>query len=158
MHEHQHDHNELCANHEDHEERNHHDHGHDHKEQKEHKDHNGHAQFKRHDGHMEHDDGDAHKGRTHQEECEDKDHKARERTHNHNHTHEHMDHPGEFKTRATARHAARSLASLNERGFTVGIGGPVGSGKTALMLQLCRSLRDQQNLVAVTNDIFTKEV
>lgn len=34
---------------------------------------------------------------------------------------------------------------------------PVGSGKTALMLTLCKKLRDQYSIVAVTNDIFTKE-
>jgi urease accessory protein len=39
----------------------------------------------------------------------------------------------------------------------VGIGGPVGSGKTALMLQLCRHLQARYELGAVTNDIFTKE-
>ncbi|MDE2260099.1 MAG: urease accessory protein UreG [Betaproteobacteria bacterium] len=39
----------------------------------------------------------------------------------------------------------------------VGIGGPVGSGKTALTLALCRALRDEYNLAVVTNDIFTAE-
>jgi len=39
----------------------------------------------------------------------------------------------------------------------VGIGGPVGSGKTALMLRLCRTLRDKYNIAAVTNDIYTEE-
>jgi urease accessory protein len=39
----------------------------------------------------------------------------------------------------------------------VGVGGPVGSGKTALMLALCRQLRDHYQLAAVTNDIYTKE-
>lgn len=39
----------------------------------------------------------------------------------------------------------------------VGIGGPVGSGKTALLLNLCRALRDRYNLAAITNDIYTKE-
>ncbi len=39
----------------------------------------------------------------------------------------------------------------------VGIGGPVGSGKTALLLNLCRALRDKYNLAAITNDIYTKE-
>ena len=39
----------------------------------------------------------------------------------------------------------------------IGIGGPVGSGKTALMLSLCRSLRDKYNIAAVTNDIYTEE-
>ena len=39
----------------------------------------------------------------------------------------------------------------------VGIGGPVGSGKTTLVEMLCKSLRDQYDLVVITNDIYTKE-
>lgn len=39
----------------------------------------------------------------------------------------------------------------------VGIGGPVGSGKTALTLALCQRLRDVYNIAVVTNDIYTKE-
>lgn len=39
----------------------------------------------------------------------------------------------------------------------VGIGGPVGSGKTALMDALCKRLRDRFEIAAVTNDIYTKE-
>ena len=39
----------------------------------------------------------------------------------------------------------------------VGIGGPVGSGKTALTLGLCRALRDRFELAVVTNDIYTEE-
>jgi urease accessory protein len=39
----------------------------------------------------------------------------------------------------------------------IGIGGPVGSGKTALLLELCRRLRDEHRLGVVTNDIFTRE-
>ncbi|MBK8008593.1 MAG: urease accessory protein UreG [Rhizobiales bacterium] len=39
----------------------------------------------------------------------------------------------------------------------VGIGGPVGSGKTMLMEQLCRTFRDRYDLCAITNDIYTKE-
>ncbi len=39
----------------------------------------------------------------------------------------------------------------------VGIGGPVGSGKTALTLALCKRLRETYNLAVVTNDIYTKE-
>jgi urease accessory protein len=39
----------------------------------------------------------------------------------------------------------------------VGIGGPVGSGKTALTLSLCRSLRDDFEIAVVTNDIYTEE-
>jgi len=39
----------------------------------------------------------------------------------------------------------------------VGIGGPVGSGKTALTLNLCRALRERYNIAVVTNDIYTAE-
>ena len=39
----------------------------------------------------------------------------------------------------------------------VGIGGPVGSGKTALVDRLCKYMRDRYNLAVVTNDIYTKE-
>ncbi len=39
----------------------------------------------------------------------------------------------------------------------VGIGGPVGSGKTALTLALCRALRERFNIAVVTNDIYTEE-
>ena len=39
----------------------------------------------------------------------------------------------------------------------VGIGGPVGSGKTALMDHLCKRMRDRFEIVAITNDIYTRE-
>ena len=39
----------------------------------------------------------------------------------------------------------------------VGIGGPVGSGKTMLMERLCKALRDTVDIIAITNDIYTKE-
>lgn len=39
----------------------------------------------------------------------------------------------------------------------VGIGGPVGSGKTTLLEMLCKAMRDRYDLIAITNDIFTKE-
>ena len=39
----------------------------------------------------------------------------------------------------------------------VGIGGPVGSGKTTLLEMLCKAMRTQYDLVAITNDIYTKE-
>lgn len=39
----------------------------------------------------------------------------------------------------------------------VGIGGPVGSGKTALMEALCKALRNRYEIAAITNDIYTKE-
>ena len=77
-------------------------------------------------------------------------------THHHHgpggHTHEHLEHPGHFHERDLPLDR-----DFKKRAFTVGIGGPVGSGKTALMLQLCLRLRDRMNIGAVTNDIFTKE-
>ena len=60
--------------------------------------------------------------------------------------------PGSFSQRA-----APKRRDYRGRSFTVGIGGPVGSGKTALLLSLCRRLRDRYQLGVVTNDIFTKE-
>jgi urease accessory protein len=45
----------------------------------------------------------------------------------------------------------------NAQVLRVGIGGPVGSGKTALTLALCRELRDRYHLGVVTNDIYTEE-
>jgi urease accessory protein len=39
----------------------------------------------------------------------------------------------------------------------VGIGGPVGSGKTALMDWLCKRMRDRREIAAITNDIYTRE-
>ena len=38
----------------------------------------------------------------------------------------------------------------------VGIGGPVGSGKTALMDSLCKAMRNTYDIAAITNDIYTK--
>jgi len=73
----------------------------------------------------------------------------------HRFLHMHHDHgqgPGHFHAREQPR--PRDLA---RRAFTIGIGGPVGSGKTALMLQLCQRLRVSYQIAAVTNDIFTKE-
>jgi len=74
----------------------------------------------------------------------------------HNHSHDHMDHPGKFDERPTVG-TSTSDRDFDERAFTVGLGGPVGSGKTALMLALCKKLRDRISIAAVTNDIFTKE-
>jgi urease accessory protein len=70
----------------------------------------------------------------------------------HPHTHEHHDQAGLFHERD-----APIQRDYEARSFTVGIGGPVGSGKTALMLALCRALRDTHSLGVVTNDIFTRE-
>src|SRR4029079_14911246 len=46
---------------------------------------------------------------------------------------------------------------MSTQPLRVGIGGPVGSGKTALTLSLCRALRDRYNIAVVTNDIYTEE-
>ena len=70
----------------------------------------------------------------------------------HSHTHLQFEGPGHFHQRAMPR-----ARDFGRRAFTVGVGGPVGSGKTALMLALCQKLRDRLSLAAVTNDIFTKE-
>ncbi|POY75546.1 hypothetical protein BMF94_1449 [Rhodotorula taiwanensis] len=91
------------------------------------------------------------------------DHGAQE----HGHTHELMEHPGKnhelmssisragkFTERDMPNYSGRNWT---ERGFTIGIGGPVGSGKTALTLALCRYFRDTHNIAVVTNDIFTRE-
>jgi urease accessory protein len=76
----------------------------------------------------------------------------------HDHKHSHDDEPGGsvgpglFEARR-----APIDRDYGTRAFTIGIGGPVGSGKTALLLALCRLLRDDYSLAVVTNDIFTKE-
>jgi urease accessory protein len=49
------------------------------------------------------------------------------------------------------------MASSPNGPLRVGIGGPVGSGKTALMEALCKTLRDRYDMCAITNDIYTKE-
>jgi urease accessory protein len=65
-------------------------------------------------------------------------------THGHTHIHTHIH-----------THEARSVPG--SRPLRIGIGGPVGSGKTALVAALCRALADTVSLVVVTNDIFTTE-
>ena len=50
-----------------------------------------------------------------------------------------------------------STKSSRSAPLRVGIGGPVGSGKTALTLALCQALRDKINMAVVTNDIYTAE-
>jgi len=72
--------------------------------------------------------------------------------HGHAHAHPHSTTAGFFRDRDPRRQ--RDYA---RRAFTVGIGGPVGSGKTALVLALCKSLRERVSLGVVTNDIFTRE-
>ncbi|XP_015754191.1 PREDICTED: urease accessory protein UreG-like [Acropora digitifera] len=74
-------------------------------------------------------------------------------SHEHSHSHEFMSDPGLW----SERDKLVNRTDWKQRAFTVGIGGPVGSGKTALVLALCRHLRDSHNVCVVTNDIFTRE-
>ena len=69
------------------------------------------------------------------------------------HSHDHSPVPGEFRL----RELVRPDRDFGKRAFTVGIGGPVGTGKTALLLALCLAMRKQYSLGVVTNDIFTRE-
>src|SRR5271166_1952352 len=64
------------------------------------------------------------------------------------------------------RRAASRKARIESKGFSmtapkqplrIGVGGPVGSGKTALMEQLCKRLKQKLDIAAITNDIYTKE-
>ena len=55
------------------------------------------------------------------------------------------------------RHEVRPGAGDGPRAARIGIGGPVGSGKTALVAELCRRLRGHVSLGVVTNDIYTTE-
>ncbi|KAG8465082.1 hypothetical protein KFE25_012445 [Diacronema lutheri] len=88
---------------------------------------------------------------------------ARARPHmSHSHGHEHAHahgtgerlSPGAFEEREPPTWDGRDFG---RRAFTVGVGGPVGSGKTALVLQLCLRLREMYSVAVVTNDIFTRE-
>ena len=62
---------------------------------------------------------------------------------------------------SSSRPAGPRAAVATDRGshgpLRVGIGGPVGSGKTALTLLLCRHLRERYEVAVVTNDIYTRE-
>src|SRR6185312_13518440 len=75
---------------------------------------------------------------------------------------------GEFRARARTRVRATrdavfaAVPVMNTivpagQPLRIGIGGPVGSGKTALTLSLCRALRDRYQIAVVTNDIYTEE-
>jgi urease accessory protein len=58
---------------------------------------------------------------------------------------------------AVEEEASAMLPSVSPRAYRVGVAGPVGSGKTALVDQLTRQLWPRTNLAVVTNDIYTKE-
>ena len=50
-----------------------------------------------------------------------------------------------------------SASTENHGPLRVGIGGPVGSGKTSLVESLCKAMRDTYDIIVITNDIYTKE-
>lgn len=87
--------------------------------------------------------------------------------HSHSHSHDHSNYSdGDDNGKKQQKQQLRDLlqsrfqrrsGSYSDRGYTVGIGGPVGSGKTALTLALCRALRGKLPMGVVTNDIFTQE-
>jgi urease accessory protein len=53
--------------------------------------------------------------------------------------------------------ATTASTNLTQQALRVGVGGPVGSGKTALLLNLCQRMRERYELAVVTNDIYTRE-
>ncbi|MGW4825495.1 urease accessory protein UreG [Streptomyces sp. NPDC004227] len=68
----------------------------------------------------------------------------------------HLDQPVTMPHRHT--HSAEPLRSDgSRRALRIGLGGPVGSGKTATVAALCRALRNQLSIAVVTNDIYTRE-
>ncbi|MBA0052971.1 urease accessory protein UreG [Streptomyces sp. AJS327] len=71
----------------------------------------------------------------------------------------HLDH--DLDERFPLRHTHSALAPHRpdgtRRAFRVGLGGPVGSGKTATVAALCRALRRDLSIAVVTNDIYTRE-
>lgn len=73
--------------------------------------------------------------------------------HHHGHSHSPFESPGKF----ALRESVAASRDFSQRAFTIGVGGPVGTGKTALVRLLCEALRDQYSLGVVTNDIFTRE-
>jgi urease accessory protein len=49
------------------------------------------------------------------------------------------------------------MNDTHRQALRIGVGGPVGSGKTALLEKLCKSLRERYDIAVVTNDIYTQE-
>ncbi|MFI5686928.1 urease accessory protein UreG [Streptomyces sp. NPDC051636] len=67
----------------------------------------------------------------------------------------HLEHTHTHESPALSADARRPDGT--RRALRIGLGGPVGSGKTATVAALCRALRDELSLAVVTNDIYTRE-
>lgn len=68
----------------------------------------------------------------------------------------HLDHPETYPQRHT-HSASAARPDGTRRALRIGLGGPVGSGKTATVAALCRRLRGELSIAVVTNDIYTRE-
>ncbi|KAL7469542.1 hypothetical protein ACHAXS_009793 [Conticribra weissflogii] len=92
---------------------------------------------------------------------DDRETKSQPPPHSHDHSHDHDHHLAPEQKEALRQHLQTRYqtrqGTYDRRAYTIGIGGPVGSGKTALTLALCRALRDKLSMGVVTNDIFTQE-
>ncbi|GAA2642939.1 urease accessory protein UreG [Streptomyces lunalinharesii] len=69
----------------------------------------------------------------------------------------HLDHQDGFPERHTYSAADPVRHDGTRRALRIGLGGPVGTGKTATVAALCRALRDELSIAVVTNDIYTRE-
>ncbi|MFF6780631.1 urease accessory protein UreG [Streptomyces sp. NPDC012510] len=69
----------------------------------------------------------------------------------------HLDHSHSHDGGPSAVSADARRPDGTRRALRIGLGGPVGSGKTATVAALCRALRDELSLAVVTNDIYTRE-
>ncbi|KIZ16742.1 urease accessory protein UreG [Streptomyces natalensis] len=69
----------------------------------------------------------------------------------------HLDHQDTFPQRHTYSAADPVRPDGRRRALRIGLGGPVGTGKTATVAALCRTLRDELSIAVVTNDIYTRE-
>ncbi|MFE6692020.1 urease accessory protein UreG [Streptomyces sp. NPDC057743] len=69
----------------------------------------------------------------------------------------HLDHQDGFPHRHTYSAAEPIRPDGTRRALRIGLGGPVGTGKTATVAALCRVLRDELSIAVVTNDIYTRE-
>jgi urease accessory protein len=77
--------------------------------------------------------------------------------HDHGHDHGHAHAHGHDHDHDGHDHEHPAPGDAHDRALRIGVGGPVGSGKTALVAALCRLLAAELSIVVVTNDIFTRE-